>query len=157
MPAIIQLKLKVGDLAPDFDSIDNEGKPITLRQFKGRDVVLYFYPKDNTPGCTEEACAFRDSYVAFERKGALVLGVSTDPQTSHEKFVRKYRLPVRLVCDPDRKITESYGVWGEKQFMGVKYHGTHRVTFLVGSDGRIKKIWPQVRPAEHAAEVLAAL
>ena len=157
MAGKIDLKLKEGDLAPDFEALDDEGKPISLRQFKGKDVVLYFYPKDNTPGCTKEACAFRDSYDAFEKKGAIVLGVSTDPQTSHAKFVGKYRLPFRLVCDPDKKIVQAYGVWGKKQFMGVKYLGTHRVSFLIGPDQRIKKIWPQVKPAEHAAEVLAAL
>src|SRR5437764_9999665 len=99
MPAKVSLKLKEGDLAPDFESVDNGGKAITLREFKGKDVVLYFYPKDNTPGCTKEACTFRDSFDAFEKKGAIVLGVSTDPQKSHAKFVGKYHLPFRLVCD----------------------------------------------------------
>src|ERR1035437_6914487 len=150
-----ELKLKEGDAAPPFTAAASGGGTVSLADFKGRNVILYFYPRDNTPGCTKEACAFRDHFAGFERKGAVVLGVSTDPVKSHDKFVGKYKLPFTLLADEDRKIVQSYGVWGPKTFMGVKYTGTSRVTFLIGPDGRIKKIWPKVKPAEHAEEVLA--
>ena len=153
----IQLKLKEGDAAPDFSAATNDGSRVSLGDFTGKNVVLYFYPKDDTPGCTKEACAFRDQFADFGKKGAVVLGVSTDPVKSHDKFVKKYKLPFTLLADEDRKIVQAYGVWGEKTFMGRKYPGTHRVTFLIGPDGCIKKIWPQVKPEEHAGEVLAAL
>jgi thioredoxin-dependent peroxiredoxin len=153
----IELKLKEGDLAPGFTATTNGGGKVSLSDFRGKHVILYFYPRDNTPGCTKEACAFRDEFGAFARKGAVVLGVSTDSAESHDKFVGKYRLPFTLVSDEDKKITQAYGVWGEKTFLGRKYQGTHRVTFLIGPDGKIKKIWPVVKPAEHAQEVLAAL
>ena len=153
----IELKLKEGDVSPGFTAATNGGGKVSLSDFKGKHVILYFYPRDNTPGCTKEACAFRDDYTAFTRKGAVVLGVSTDSAASHDKFVGKYRLPFTLVSDEDKKIAQAYGVWGEKSFLGRKYQGMHRVTFLIGPDGRIKKIWPTVKPAEHAQEVLAAL
>jgi peroxiredoxin Q/BCP len=153
----VQLKLKEGDAAPDFSVATNGGGKISLAGFKGKNVILYFYPKDDTPGCTKEACAFRDHFADFRKKGAVVLGVSTDPVKSHDKFAEKFKLPFTLLADEDKKIVETYGVWGEKSFMGRKYLGTHRVTFLIGPDGCIKKIWPQVKPEEHAAEVLAAL
>ena len=130
---------------------------ISLADHRGQNVILYFYPKDNTPGCTKEACAFRDEFAEFKKKGAAVFGVSPDPVKSHDKFVEKFKLPFTLLADVDKKIVEAYGVWGEKSFMGRKYLGVHRVTFLIGPDGRIKKIWPQVKPEEHAAEVRAAL
>ena len=152
-----ELKLKVGDQAPDFTAPTSGGGRVSLADLKGRPVVLYFYPKDDTPGCTKEACAFRDLFAPFKKKGAVVLGVSVDSSKSHDKFVEKYRLPFTLVADDDRKIVQAYGVWGEKTFMGRKYLGTHRVTFLIGPDGKIKKIWPKVKPEEHAEEVLAAL
>jgi peroxiredoxin Q/BCP len=152
-----ELKLKEGDLAPAFTAPANGGGNVSLADFKGRHVVLYFYPKDDTPGCTKEACAFRDEYAAIRAKGAVVLGVSTDPVKSHDKFVNKFKLPFPLLADEDRRIVEAYGVWGQKSFLGRKYMGTYRVTFLIGPDGRIQKIWPTVKPAEHAAEVLAAL
>ena len=152
-----ELKLKEGDPAPAFTATTNGGAATSLADFKGKNVILYFYPRDNTPGCTKEACAFRDHFAEFERKGAVVLGVSTDPVKSHDKFVAKYQLPFTLLADEDRKIVQAYGVWGPKTFMGVKYTGTSRVTFLIGPDGRIRKIWPKVKPAEHAEEVLAAL
>jgi peroxiredoxin Q/BCP len=151
------LKLKEGDPAPDFSVATNGGGKISLADFKGQNVILYFYPKDDTPGCTKEACAFRDGFAEFKKRGAVILGVSTDPVKAHDKFVEKFKLPFPLLADEDKKIVEAYGVWGEKTFMGRKYMGTHRVTFLIGGDGRIKKIWPQVKPDEHAAEVLAAL
>ena len=153
----IQLTLKEGDVAPDFSAATNGGGNVSLAGLKGKNVILYFYPKDDTPGCTKEACAFRDEFDAFKKKGAVVLGVSTDPVKAHDKFVEKFKLPFTLLADVDKKIVNDYGVWGEKTFMGRNYLGTHRVTFLIGPDGRIKKIWPQVKPEVHAAEVLAAI
>jgi thioredoxin-dependent peroxiredoxin len=157
MPKAPELKLKEGDPAPAFTAMTNGGGKVSLADFKGRNVILYFYPKDNTPGCTKEACAFRDDYEQFKKRGAIVLGVSTDPVKSHEKFIEKYKLPFTLLADEDQKIVRAYGVWGEKTFMGRNYFGTHRVTFLIGPDGRIKKIWPTVKPEEHAKEILAVL
>jgi len=153
----LELKLKEGDVAPDFSVATSGGGKVSLADFKGKPVILYFYPKDDTPGCTKEACAFRDGFAEFKKRGAVVLGVSTDPVKSHYKFVEKFKLPFTLLADVDKRIVTAYGVWGEKSFLGRKYLGTHRVTFLIGSDGRIIKIWPQVKPDEHAAEVLAAL
>jgi thioredoxin-dependent peroxiredoxin len=153
----IALKLKEGDVAPVFTAFTNGGGKISLADFKGRTVVLYFYPKDDTPGCTKEACAFRDHFAAFWRKGVVVLGVSVDTVKSHDKFAGKFKLPFTLLADEDRKIVNAYGVWGEKSFMGRKYMGTHRITFLIGPDGRIKRIWPEVKPEEHVKEVLAAM
>jgi peroxiredoxin Q/BCP len=157
MPKPFAIKLNEGDPAPDFNALTSEGKTVSLADFKGRNVVLYFYPRDDTPGCTKEACAFRDEFEEVRKKNAVVLGVSTDSVKSHSKFVQKYRLPFTLLADPDKQIVSAYGVWGEKQFMGMKFKGTHRVTFLIGPDGRIRKIWPKVKPAQHAQEVLAAL
>jgi peroxiredoxin Q/BCP len=153
----IEMKLKAGDPAPEFSAAANGGGKVSLTDLRGKNVVLYFYPRDDTPGCTKEACAFRDHYAEFKKAGAAVLGVSTDSVKSHDKFVVKNKLPFTLLADEDKKIVQAYGVWGEKTFMGRKYQGTHRVTFLIGPDGRIKKIWPKVKPEEHAEEVLAAL
>ena len=153
----VQIKLKEGDKAPNFTVETSGGGRVSLSDFAGRNVILYFYPRDDTPGCTKEACAFRDSYQKFIEAGAVVLGASTDPVKSHDKFVKKFKLPFVLLADTERKIVEAYGVWGQKSFMGRKYMGTHRVTFLIGPDGCIKKIWPAVKPEEHAAEVLQAL
>ena len=157
MPKELELKLQEGDPAPAFTVDTNGGGRLSLADFLGKNVILYFYPKDDTPGCTKEACAFRDGYADFKKHGAIVLGVSPDPVKAHDKFVKKFDLPFTLLADADKKIVEAYGVWGEKVFMGRKYLGTHRVTFLIGPDGRIKKIWPKVKPDEHAAEVLEAL
>ena len=157
MAKAIELKLKEGDVAPKFTVATSGGGNVSLADFKGKNVILYFYPRDDTPGCTKEACAFREQFSEFKNRGAVILGVSTDPVKSHDKFAEKFKLPFTLLADEDKKIVEAYGVWGEKSFMGRKYLGTHRVTFLIGRDGRIKKIWPQVKPEEHAAEVLAAL
>lgn len=153
----IILKLKEGDPAPAFSAATNGGGQVSLADLQGRNVILYFYPKDDTPGCTKEACAFRDHFAEFKKRGAVVLGVSTDPVKAHDKFVQKFELPFQLLADVDKKIVEAYGVWGEKSFMGRKYMGTNRVTFLIGGDGKIRKIWPLVKPEAHAAEVLAAL
>jgi len=153
----IELKLKEGDMAPIFSVATSGGGKISLADYLGQNVILYFYPKDDTPGCTKEACAFRDGFSEFKKKGAAVLGVSPDSVKSHDKFVEKFKLPFTLLADEDKKIANDYGVWGEKSFMGRKYMGVHRVTFLIAPDGKIKKIWPAVKPEEHADEVLAAL
>lgn len=153
----IELKLQEGDAAPNFSAAASGGGTVSLADLRGKNVILYFYPKDDTPGCTKEACAFRDHWDDFKKAGAVVLGVSTDKVKSHDKFVEKYKLPFTLLADEDKSIVQAYGVWGPKTFMGVKYTGTSRVTFLIGPDGKIKKIWPKVKPAEHAQEVLAAL
>lgn len=153
----VELKLKPGDPAPDFTATTQEGTKVSLADFKGKNVVLYFYPKDNTPGCNREACGFRDSFSQLSAKGAVVLGVSTDSAASHAKFVGKFSLPFTLLADESREIVQAYGAWGQKSFLGKKYMGTHRITFLIGPDGTIKHIWPAVKPAEHAQEVLAAL
>ena len=157
MPTAPELRLKEGDKAPAFSAATNGGGSVSLADLHGKHVILYFYPKDDTPGCTKEACAFRDHFAEFKKRGAVVLGVSTDPVKSHDKFVEKYKLPFTLLADEDRRIVEAYGVWGQKSFMGRKYMGIHRVTFLIGPDGKIQKIWPTVKPEEHAGEVLAAL
>ncbi len=153
----IVLKLKPGDPAPVFSAVTSGGGKLALADLAGKNVILYFYPRDDTPGCTKEACAFRDHFAEFKKKGAVVLGVSPDPVKSHDKFVAKFKLPFTLLADEDKQIVQAYGVWGEKSFMGRKYQGVFRVTFLIGPDGRIKKIWPKVKPEEHAEEVLAAL
>ena len=155
--AEVEIGLKVGEMAPDFSVPSTDGSIIRLTEFRGKVVILYFYPKDDTPGCTKEACAFRDSYDEFKKRGAVLLGVSTDAVKSHVKFTEKFKLPFPLLADESKSIVEAYKVWGEKTFMGRKYMGTHRVTFLIGRDGRILEVWTKVKPEEHAAEVLAAL
>jgi thioredoxin-dependent peroxiredoxin len=157
MAAEFALQLQEGDKAPGFSADINGGGSVNLADYLGKNVILYFYPRDDTPGCTKEACGFRDHFTAFKKKGAVVLGVSVDPVKAHDKFVEKYKLPFLLLADVDKKIVEAYGVWGQKTFMGRKYLGVHRVTFLIDPDGKIKKIWPKVKPDEHAEEVLAAL
>lgn len=157
MPGELKLQLKEGDLAPDFAAMTSAGSELRLADLRGKNVVLYFYPKDDTPGCTKEACGFRDQHAQFENRNAVLLGVSVDPVASHAKFVDKFKLPFLLLADTDKQIVQAYGVWGQKSFMGRKYNGTHRVTFLIGPDGRIRRIWPKVKPEEHANEVLAAL
>ena len=152
-----QLTLKAGDPAPAFSADSSGGGKFSLAELRGQHVILYFYPKDDTPGCTKEACAFREQYAAFKELGAVVLGVSTDPVKAHDKFADKFQLPFPLLADVEKKLVTAYGVWGEKRFMGRKYQGTHRVTFLIGPEGRIQRIWPAVKPEGHAAEVLAAL
>ena len=157
MATKVELKLREGDPAPEFSSTTNGGGTISLAELKGKNVILYFYPKDDTSGCTKEACAFRDDFAEFKQRGAVVLGVSTDSVKSHDKFVKKYKLPFTLLADEDKKIVKAYGVWGRKMLFGVLYTGIHRVTFLIGPDGRIRKIWPDVKPEEHAKEVLNSL
>jgi len=152
-----ELALKVGDPAPPFTATTTDGTVLTLASLQGRDVILYFYPRDDTPGCTKEACAFRDVYADFQKRGAVVLGVSPDDTKAHVKFTEKFRLPFPLLADTEKQIVQAYGVWGEKRFMGRKYLGVYRVTYHIGKDGRIAHIWPEVKPELHAAEVLAAL
>ena len=149
-------KLKEGDKAPDFAAPDADGNVIRLKDLRGKNVVLYFYPKDDTPGCTKEACAFRDSFSKFKKRGIEVLGVSLDSEKSHQKFAQKFRLPFRLLADTEKKVSESYGTYGKKKFMGREYMGNHRMTFLIDEKGKIKKVFEKVKPDEHAEEVLAA-
>lgn len=127
-----------------------------LKELRGKKVVLYFYPKDDTPGCTKEACSFRDSFATFKKRGIEVLGVSLDSEAKHKKFAQKYDLPFRLLADTDRAISEAFGTYGEKKFMGRTYMGVNRMTFLIDEKGKIKKIYSKVKPEDHAAEVLAA-
>lgn len=154
-----KITLREGDRAPNFSAPTNGGGTVRLSDFAnaGHQVVLYFYPRDNTPGCTREACGFRDAHDRFRHKKAVVLGVSKDPVKSHDKFVEKFGLPFLLVSDKDAAVAKAYGVWGEKKFMGRTFTGMHRVTFLIDGRGRIKKVRPEVKPDQHAAEVLAAL
>jgi thioredoxin-dependent peroxiredoxin len=149
--------LEVGDKAPAFQTTNQDGDAVSLRDFKGRKVVLYFYPKDDTPGCTKEACSFRDGWSKFRRKGVAVLGVSVDDEKSHRKFADKFSLPFALLADTDKEIVKAYGVWGEKSMYGRKYMGTHRVTYLIDEKGKIAAVWPKVKPDAHADEVLAAV
>jgi peroxiredoxin Q/BCP len=157
MPKPIEIKLNEGDLAPDFTTTTHEGKTVSLSDFRGQNVLLYFYPKDSTPGCTKEACAFRDEFSQFKKKGVVIFGVSTDSAKSHTRFVEKYKLPFPLLVDEDKKIVNAYGAYGPRTFMGINYTGTHRITFLIGPDGKIRKIWLKVKPAEHAREILEVL
>jgi peroxiredoxin Q/BCP len=148
--------LKEGDAAPDFETRDAEGNPVKLSELRGRKVVLYFYPKDDTPGCTKEACSFRDSFAEFGRRRIEVLGVSTDDEKSHRKFAEKYSLPFTLLADTDHAVADAFGVYGEKQFMGRKYMGVQRTTFLIDEQGRVRKVFDKVKVDEHADEVLRA-
>ena len=149
--------LKVGQAAPDFALATGDGETVRLKDLRGKKVVLYFYPRDDTPGCTTEACAFRDLTPELERHGALVYGVSADTERSHQKFASKYGLTFPLLSDPDHRVIEAYGSWGEKKFMGRTYDGIIRNTFLIDERGKIARVWERVRTAGHAEEVLAAL
>ena len=149
--------LKEGDLAPDFTLLSDQGEEVTLSSFRGKKVVVYFYPKDNTPGCTKEACSFRDAYDEFLAKGAVVIGISPDPPSSHQRFRARYNLPFYLLCDTDHSVAKAYGAWGEKKSFGRTYQGIIRSTFVLDEEGRITKVFPKVRPAEHAQEVLQYL
>tara|TARA_B100001250_G_scaffold111847_1_gene94534 strand:- start:4824 stop:5306 length:483 start_codon:yes stop_codon:yes gene_type:complete len=151
------IKLNEGDTAPDFTAPTNGGDEISLSQFRGQTVVLYFYPKDNTPGCNKEACGFRDAHTEIATKNAVVLGVSADSVAKHEKFIEKFELPFKLIADENKDICKAYGVWEEKKFMGRTFLGINRQTFLIDADGIVQKIWPKVKVAEHAKEVLDAL
>jgi peroxiredoxin Q/BCP len=146
-----------GVKAPDFSLAADDGTTVTLKALKGRKVVLYFYPKDDTSGCTKEACGFRDRWSDVRQAGAIVLGVSPDAVASHQKFKQKYQLPFPLLADPDHLVAEAYGAWGEKSMYGKKYKGILRSTFLIDGEGRIAQVFEKVKPEGHAAEVLAAL
>ncbi len=145
------------ELAPDFTLRSDEGEEITLSSFRGKKVVLYFYPKDDTPGCTKEACSFRDDYSLFTLKGAVVIGVSPDDAKSHQKFRAKFGLPFYLLSDPDHKVASLYGAWGPKQMYGKTYEGILRSTFVIDEQGQLLKIFRNVKPEGHAQEVLAVL
>jgi peroxiredoxin Q/BCP len=149
--------LRAGDRAPDFKLTTGDGDSVHLADLKGKPVVLYFYPRDNTPGCTIEACSFRDLSPEFEKRGAIVYGVSTDSVQSHTKFTQKYGLNFPLLSDPDHAVTEAYDSWGPKKFLGREFLGVKRNTFLIGKDGKIARVWEGVKPAGHAEEVLEAL
>jgi peroxiredoxin Q/BCP len=149
--------LQANTMAPDFVLPDETGKDRSLAEFKGKDVVLYFYPKDDTSGCTTEACNFRDDYSAYEKAGVVILGVSPDSTESHAKFKAKYQLPFPLLADEGHKVCELYGTWGKKQMYGREYEGVLRTTFLIGKEGLIRQVFEKVKPAEHSAEILAAI
>ncbi|MCF6147804.1 MAG: thioredoxin-dependent thiol peroxidase [Candidatus Kuenenia sp.] len=151
------MKLKHGDRAPEFILSDQNGKKHKLSDFKGQWVLIYFYPRDNTPGCTKEACAFRDSFKEYEKSKIKVIGISTDSVEGHEKFAKKYQLPFTLLADEDKKVVEQYDVWGMKKFMGKEHMGTIRMSFLVDPKGNIAKIYEKVKPTDHAKEVLKDL
>ncbi len=151
------MTLKIGDKAPAFSLADKNGNTVSLSDFLGKRVVLYFYPKDNTPGCTRQACAFAGLYHEFERKNAVVIGISRDSAASHEKFAAKYSLPFILLSDPEHKTIEAYGVWQEKKLYGKTSFGTVRTTFLIDEQGSITHIMPKVKPDTNAEEILALL
>jgi len=149
------MKLKVGDMAPAIEANDQNGKKVSLAEYKGSRVILYFYPKDNTPGCTAEACNLRDNYSMLIEKGYNILGVSADSAASHQKFISKYTLPFSLIPDTDKKIIKNYGVWGRKKFMGREYDGIIRMTFVIAEDGKILKIFDKVKTKDHTDQILA--
>ena len=150
------MELKTGDTAPAFSLPDENGQTVSSQSLKGKTYFLYFYPKDDTPGCTKEACSFRDAFSKFKKRGITVLGVSPDSEKSHQKFATKYKLPFTLLADTDHSIADAYGVYGEKKFMGRTYMGIHRTTFLIDEKGKIKKVFEKVKPEDHADEVLGA-
>jgi len=145
--------LKIGDPAPDFSAPDQNGNMVSLEQFKGKKLVLYFYPKDNTPGCTAEACDLRDNYESFMANGYEILGVSPDSEKSHQKFIAKYDLPFRLLSDVDKKILEAYGAWGEKKMYGKVYMGVLRKTFIISEEGSIENIIEKVDTKNHSKQI----
>jgi peroxiredoxin Q/BCP len=145
------------EIAPDFELQTDNGESVRLSDYRGKPVVLYFYPKDNTPGCTKEACGIRDAWSDFERRGAVVLGVSADSISSHERFKAKYQLPFTLLADTEHAVAESYGVWKPKRLAGKSFLGVVRATFLIDAEGKVAKVWPKVDPAKHADWVLAEL
>jgi peroxiredoxin Q/BCP len=151
------MPIQTGGSAPEFALQDENGTLRRLSEYRGKPVVLYFYPKDDTPGCTKEACSFRDDYSAYENVGVTILGVSPDSPRSHTKFKEKYQIPFTLLADEDHKVSEEYGVWGKKKFMGREYDGIHRTTFIIDENGQIKKVFENVKPANHSEEILAEL
>lgn len=148
------MTLEINTTAPDFELSDQNGNLHKLSDYVGKRVVLYFYPKDDTPGCTAEACSFRDNYSVFKQNGIEILGVSADSEKSHAKFQEKYQLPFTLLSDSEHSVSEAYGVWGLKKYMGREYYGINRTTFLINEDGKLVKIYEKVKPAEHAQEIM---
>jgi len=146
-----------GKPAPDFELTSDEGQTVRLSELRGQPVVVYFYPRDDTPGCTAQACGIRDNYEAFGERGAVVLGISPDDESSHVKFKQKYGLPFTLLADPDHRVADDYGVWGERSMYGKTYHGIERSTFVIDADGNVAKIMRRVKPDTHAQQVLEAL
>ena len=151
------MALKERVIAPDFNLMDQDGNPQRLVDYRGKVVILYFYPKDDTPGCTLEACNFRDNYEVFKSAGVEILGISPDSVKSHAKFQQKHALPFTLLADEDHQVSEVYGVWGPKKFMGKDYNGVYRTTFVIDEHGLIKKTYENVKPSEHAQEILSLL
>lgn len=152
------MPVEVGKAAPAFTLPDAAGKPVSLKDFKGQDVILYFYPKDDTPGCTKEACGFRDAWADLQKRGVVVLGVSPDGAAAHQKFAAKYELPFPLLSDVDKKVMTAYGAWGEKLMYGKPVTGVIRSTVWIGADGKVRKHWAKIASAaEHPAKVLEAL
>jgi thioredoxin-dependent peroxiredoxin len=152
-----RLMIEEGKKAPAFSLKNQAGETVKLADFAGKYVVLYFYPKDDTPGCTKEACSFRDEHSKLLKAGAVVLGVSPDDEKAHTKFITKYKLPFTLLADTEHAVAEKYGAWGEKNMYGKKYMGIVRSTFLIGPDGKVAKAWPKVKPEGHGEEVLEAI
>jgi len=146
--------LNIGDKAPDFEGKDQNGNTVKLSDFEGKKVVLYFYPKDNTPGCTAQACNLRDNYSQLQQQGYEVIGISTDSEKSHQNFIGKFELPFTLIADTDKKIVEAFGVWQEKSMYGRKYMGTMRYTFIIDEKGVIQDIITKVKTADHTAQIL---
>ena len=146
--------LKTGDKAPEIKAKDQDGNKVTLKNFKGKKVILYFYPKDNTPGCTLESCNLRDNYKELQDRGYEVLGVSVDNEKSHQKFISRFKLPFKLIADTDKKVVNDYGVWGEKNFMGRTYNGIYRTTFIISEEGVIEDIITKVKTTGHARQIM---
>lgn len=147
-------KLSVGSLAPEFEAKDQDGKDIKLSDYRGKKVVLYFYPKDNTPGCTKEACNLRDNYALLQKQGYEVLGVSEDSQKKHQNFIEKYELPFTLLADEEKNVIQAYEAWGLKKFMGKEYEGIIRKTFVIDEEGKIEEIIEKVKTNDHTAQII---
>ena len=148
------MKLAPGDIAPDFTSTNQKGETIKLSDYRGKKVVLYFYPKDNTPGCTMESCNLRDNYDALQKQGYVVLGVSSDSEKSHQKFIDKYDLPFKLIADEDKSVHQAFGTWDKKKFLGKEYMGTLRTTFVIDEEGKIEEVIEKVKTKDHTAQIV---